>query len=772
MESRFILAQFVSPALFYVGAGAVAAPILIHLLARRRFKRIRWAAIEFLIQAERRNRRRLRMEEWILLALRCLAVLLVALLIARPFLTPTQLAAGFGRQHRVDRVFVLDDSLSMGYQSAGIGRTSIASAKLAVRRLLDSIRQESPDDTVSLMRMSHIREPVLAGGYLDDRQTEELLMLVEAIEPTQRTIDVGEVVEGLAEVFRRAPDLTGAVVYFISDFQRHNWVLPSSQGSSDSESSGVFAPLVSWAGEDRGLRVVMVNVGDPSASNLAVSEVGVSTGAFVAGTTARLRANVSNYSEQSIGELALRVAVENVPKPVPPIRDLPARQSTNTELEVEFARPGPQTIRVELPQDSLPADNVRYLAADVASAIRIVLVNGEPSPDSYNDEVTFLKTALRPAGTMFSGNEPIVVDEAELERTDLTTFSVVVLANVYRLSDPVVEALERFVRNGGGLVVFLGDQVDPDLYSGLLSRGGKGLLPLKLGGVVRPANPAKLVVTDATHPALRGLSREGDPLGLSQVPFFQFAACEPVSEPKPEMNDVQPTEVGQPAGKTNEAAASSLRIIAQFQADREYPAIVERSFGLGRVVVITTTADKEWHLWPDHPTFVPVMIELMHHVAKRSENERELWIGRRLEIPFDPNMYDSTALLRTPGYPAEAEVSINATPGEGGDLAHFVWENVETAGVYQFVLRSRESAPVVRLVAVNTDPRESDLALAREKDLRRAFPKLSFEYFEGIDQLGGGAGETRVEMWRTCLLMLAGILFVEQGLAWFWGRRR
>ena len=71
----------------------MAVPILIHLLARRRFRRICWAAIAFLLEAERRNRRRIRVEQLILLALRCLAVLLLALLVSRPFVQPGSLAA-------------------------------------------------------------------------------------------------------------------------------------------------------------------------------------------------------------------------------------------------------------------------------------------------------------------------------------------------------------------------------------------------------------------------------------------------------------------------------------------------------------------------------------------------------------------------------------------------------------------------------------------------------------------------------------------------------
>ena len=74
----------VNPALLAAGSLLVSAPIIIHLLSQRRFRTLDWAAMEFLIQAEQRNRRRIQLEELLLLALRCLAVLLAALLVARP----------------------------------------------------------------------------------------------------------------------------------------------------------------------------------------------------------------------------------------------------------------------------------------------------------------------------------------------------------------------------------------------------------------------------------------------------------------------------------------------------------------------------------------------------------------------------------------------------------------------------------------------------------------------------------------------------------------
>src|SRR5262245_35912983 len=99
-----ILAAFVSPALALAGGAAASIPILIHLLSRRRYREVRWAAMDFLMEAERRNRRRVRIEELILLALRCLAMFLVGLTLARWFIRPEAMAAVLGSSARTDRI--------------------------------------------------------------------------------------------------------------------------------------------------------------------------------------------------------------------------------------------------------------------------------------------------------------------------------------------------------------------------------------------------------------------------------------------------------------------------------------------------------------------------------------------------------------------------------------------------------------------------------------------------------------------------------------------
>src|SRR5947207_10464901 len=97
---------FTHPWYMAAGGALVSSPILIHLINRMRFRRIRWAAMEFLLKSQKRNRRRLIIEQLILLLLRILLVLLAGFLVARYLLAGT---GGRGTTH----VIVIDDTLSM-----------------------------------------------------------------------------------------------------------------------------------------------------------------------------------------------------------------------------------------------------------------------------------------------------------------------------------------------------------------------------------------------------------------------------------------------------------------------------------------------------------------------------------------------------------------------------------------------------------------------------------------------------------------------------------
>ncbi len=110
---------FLSPWLMAAGAAATSIPIVIHLLNKRKFRVIVWAAMDWLMAAQRRNARRLKFQRWLLLAIRCLAILIIAAGIAQLILR----SAAFGSLLGGRRVAVIvwDDSYSMGFDQSGAG---------------------------------------------------------------------------------------------------------------------------------------------------------------------------------------------------------------------------------------------------------------------------------------------------------------------------------------------------------------------------------------------------------------------------------------------------------------------------------------------------------------------------------------------------------------------------------------------------------------------------------------------------------------------------
>src|SRR5947208_10139194 len=104
-----MIGMFLRPEFLLIAAALISLPIIIHLINRMRFKRIRWAAMEFLLKAQKRTRRRLIIEQLLLLALRCLLLALVGLLVSRFIGCSDSNIGGRPNLHLV----LLDDTLSM-----------------------------------------------------------------------------------------------------------------------------------------------------------------------------------------------------------------------------------------------------------------------------------------------------------------------------------------------------------------------------------------------------------------------------------------------------------------------------------------------------------------------------------------------------------------------------------------------------------------------------------------------------------------------------------
>ncbi|HKQ50024.1 MAG TPA: BatA domain-containing protein [Phycisphaerae bacterium] len=778
----WLSAFLLNPALA-VGAGAVASPILIHLLSKRRLRRVRWAAMDFLLAAYRKNRRRIRLEQLILLMLRCLAVLLIAFMVMRPFLRSGALGALSGLGGRTERIVVIDDSYSTRYVSprGGAGGQPVFSRlKQAAGQLTDRIAEDSPADSLTLVLTSRPRQPVVSVPSLSQDNVRKVMEQVDALSPTEGVSRMPDALSAIADQIGRTPTQANHAIYVLSDFQRSDWPAtgdtPTSQTSISGDAEGPPA--------DRGRTVPYVLIDgamDAPPINIAITDVSSAQAKVVAGVPARFEVAVANFSDRSLDrvEFSLRTSRHTLPPVLIPT--LPAGQTVREPVEVVFGQEGSDYLEARLvgglkAADGVALDNIRIRAVEVVPAVSVLIVNGEPNTDHLRDETYLLQTALRPAGRAASGNEPTVIEEHDLEVVDLSAHDVVILANVARITAGAQRKLELFVQAGGGLVIFAGDQIDPDFYNERLYNGGRGLLPAAVNDIVTaPAGgePFAFGSWQSGHPILRDFV---DPLAgvLRQVRVYAFLGTRPeiAATTRPNGNSR-----GEPLDR-------GVTVLAQFSDADRSPAIVERPFGQGRCLLVTTSVDQEWNDWPASFSYLPLMLKIVQYAARQTLSESNALVGAPLTCPIDPTQFMPRAALRTPAYPVEPEIALEVTstttmastqpaPTQGAAPHLAVVQTTATSrsGVYQFDLRRSSGDVVSRFAAVNPDPRESNLAQASREELEAVFGPSGFEYVRDIGAFTAQAFDPRTELWWPILMAALVILMLEHSLAWWFGTR-
>ena len=245
--------------------------------------------------------------------------------------------------------------------------------------------------------------------------------------------------------------------------------------------------------------------------------------------------------------------------------------------------------------DGFPLDDRRACRVEVSRGLRVLVVDGDPRTVRTEDETFFLEAALRAGGSNFSVTTVLPDDLADRELAD---YGAIFLANVARPNAATAAALTRYVEAGGGLFISVGDRVDADAWNQTMTK----LLPQPLGlkrsaaalpgahpeGETVDLRPAeRLAPIDRRHPLLAAFPARGE--GLASARFFQFMLLAPVPD------------------------APGRRIVLRYENGA--PALVDGEVGRGRVLLLTTTVDREWTDLPIRPGFLPLMQEAARYLA-------------------------------------------------------------------------------------------------------------------------------------------------------------
>jgi len=590
------------PAIFWTGLSAVSLPILIHLLNRSSFRVRLWAAMQFLLESLRKNRRRLQLEQLILLLLRCLIVLLLALALAKLSCHRPDALPG-GQQASRAIVFLLDDSYSMD-QRHGAGTLFSA----AIVDLTEQIKALNEADKPTVLLASRIgqADAVLSGEGLIER--------IERLKVSDRRVNLADALVSANDILRGAAG--EKFLFVLSDFRRVD--LSATQVSEAVRQQ--FKQL-----DKLKVKVVAMDYGQDASHNLTVESIqllgkGAEARVAIAGQPTRIALTVRNNGPSSAknvevhlrGKITFGGQISDMSWPSAVIDSVDAGGSRRIEHKITCPEPGAAVITAKLPTDELLPDNAAHLALDVRKAVRALIVDGDmDAARPTRSESYFIARALDPNADGAYGNRVKVIRPEGLGEVDFDDYDFVVMTDVPEFASSL-KALQDYVRGGGGLAIFTGRHVsdstagrgERDFYNGPLYDGGAGLSPFRIqsrkGTESRRGPFFRIAPKSVRSESILRVFSKG---GLALTGLIRFFAFTPAD------THLQPV-------RSNPDAGVPI-VLAAFDDPNRSPAVVARSYGKGTVVMFYTTASSRWHDWPTDPvgTYVIVLNDIRNYLA-------------------------------------------------------------------------------------------------------------------------------------------------------------
>jgi hypothetical protein len=397
-----------------------------------------------------------------------------------------------------------------------------------------------------------------------------------------------------------------------------------------------------------------------------------------------------------------------------------------------FDKVGDHSLAVRIEGDSFSDDNAFYSIVQVRNQLNVLLVDGSPSTEPLEGATDFLELALTPYQSASASLKDLIritkVEAKRLRETDFKSIEVVVLADVDRIQGNRLTELDKFVKSGGGLIIFAGPNCDLDWYNRDFFRKGEGLLPASIKGMQRALStsmPARIHQQRLTHPATLYFndSRGGR---LQDAEFQSWLEFDLAKE-----TNVKPI----------------------LQLDRGTPLFIEKAHERGRVIFAATTADAEWSNLPLQTFYVPLMQRLVTYLATQSTISAWDQVGAPLRMAFPKDRAGIEYTLTDPtGQTQVLKVKADA------DKALLESKPISSPGVYKL-----SQAGETRLLAYNLDSAESNLAaLSAEKvkaiaDRHQASFVDSFEGWQKLDRTRRHGSE----LWQPFLIALLALLFFE-----------
>ncbi len=717
----------VATPIMLAGLLGVGLPVLVHLLSRRKFDVVDWGAMQFL-ELSQKTRRRMRLEELLLMLLRMALIALVVLALAEPWISGGIFSNLRSSQSR-DVVLVIDGSYSMGWE--GDVETPQAAAVKWAHGFLETL---NPGDTVSIVDARDVPREVLDPPVQDFNRARETL---DTLPSPSGSSDLPAAMIKAVQILSRTSNLAREIVV-LTDRQKVPWA------AGDESLWRRFDDLVEQPTQKPRVWVVDVSSQPGEKENFAVGNIKLSRDLTVPNFPTRIQAVVRSFgAKQKNRRVHLEVNGQRITERTIS-RTVPANGETTVEFDnIKLPTTGSWLISVAIDSDQLPGDNRADAAISVADAIPVIIIDGDWSGDPTQRESFFAKTALSSSGNKQPWVLSKAVQSATFQPADPKSAQVAIIANVAQLNEPQVSALKDFVNRGGGLFLCAGSRVDAENWNRLLYEEGTSLLPFRLDNIQRDENPdlggVRIREQSLTLPWVMQFKR---PNGGDLVDTFFSQWWRTTVAPRQDNPDKP---------QADRINASDPTVVMKLTTGD--PLLVGRQFGKGRVLAMAAPVDADWGRLPARQDFVPFLHEVVFYLAS-AEVDRNVSVGAPLIQPItNPDEVGSYVFI------GPEDIEFEAEPG-GDELRPAIQlSDTRLAGVYQLKPQG-DKAGTRQYFVVNGDRAESDLTPLDEPAVDALQADQRMQFINEIDELTRQMydEESPTAIWKPLLVIF--ILFL------------
>jgi hypothetical protein len=628
--------------IFLAAFSAALVPILIHILNRRRLRKIRFSSLEFIEELNKRRMSKINLRRWIILLLRTLAVVFLVSAFARPTLQSglAMLIPGDAPRHVV---ICMDVSYSMGAEQEH--GNAFTRAKQIAGQIIDD---SSPGDPINVLAFSTRVNTLFESGT---RNKQLVKSAIDKLEVTAEGTSVGRAILAGAEYIRSAEINTGEI-YVISDFR------------TGGDSLGVIE-------EDKSIRVFYLPVENESIDNVSIDRIFTPRKLIRPGEVVRIGVGLTNHSLQHPAGFPLELWVGEKRKAEKFINLSPASSATVT-FPVSLRQWGGYHCRIAKVRDRLTIDDDRFFFLEVSKSVPVTLVRGRKEVEPGRSAAFFyVDKALNPRSTADAEFKVSLVDETNLTASSFPVRGVVVWTDPQRMERNRLDLVKRYVRGGGSLMIFLGDQ--PRGF--WEDRAFKQFLGIDSASLEEGTGGERVGSFQKDHPVFNIFSEEELEL-LSRSRVRSYAA----------VTGVAPDSV-----------------LAYFGSGD--PALWEFKRGSGRVMVFAFSPSMTSGDLPLSPMFLPLIHTSVSYLADAEGTgfQRENVVGSDLHFDLAPQWKSQKAVLAglSPAGGRNRALLYESPRGE----FRAIIENPREVGFYRLLADSS----LIAETPVNVDTKESNL---------------------------------------------------------------